>query len=86
MGLEKTHAVATGDFRHSECPPCSLVFVDPPYGLGKSYDGVVETTPYEEWVDLIHQWANRRCGWLVVLGPYPTMRLWLPKVGNYILD
>lgn len=75
--------IQTGDFRDFECPHAHVVFTDPPYGLGKRYKQGTESTPYKEWVWDIYEWCKDRTGWLIVLGPMPTLEDWLGNVPPY---
>ncbi len=70
--------IATADFRTLPCPEATLVLVDPPYNIGKKYDGNTEDYPYERWVQDIVAWST--APWTLILGPHPTMYDWLSKV------
>lgn len=71
--------VKCADFRTVRCPhDAAVVFADAPYNLGKRYDGKRETVPFERWVKELVSWS--RAPWTIILGPWPTMRKWLPIV------
>lgn len=64
--------IVQGDFRTVPVPQADLVLADPPYGLGKAYDGADDTTPYADWVEAI----RGRCmaPWVLVFAPpIPTV-------------
>lgn len=71
--------VESGDFRDFACPEdAALVLCDPPYALGKQYNGVTETRSYSEWVADIKEWNTAPR--LMIFGPMPTLYDWLPLV------
>lgn len=67
--------VLVGDYRATECPSAALVLTDPPYNLGKVYDGSEDTTPFHNHVESVVEWS--KAGWTLILGPFPSMREWL---------
>lgn len=70
--------VVCGDFRDFDCPEeATLVLVDPPYGIGKNYDGQPDKKPFHEWVLDILAWS--RAPRTMIFGPHPTMWDWIPK-------
>lgn len=56
--LSKDFKIVTNNFLLEDIPPSDLVLCDPPYGLGKVYDGEKEDTPYASWVNLLEQRAD----------------------------
>lgn len=63
-----TFEIVTGDFREQkEFPEAALLLCDPPYDLGKEYDGEVETTPYATWVNELE--ARQRSPWRLYFAP-----------------
>lgn len=71
--------ITIGDFRETKCPDgTALVFTDPPYGIGKNYQGDDDARPYQDWVGDILGWST--AGWTLILGPPSTMREWLHLV------
>lgn len=64
--------IAVGDFRTMAVPRADLVLVDPPYGLGKVYDGEREQETFETWVEAIREHTS--APWTLIFGPpIPTI-------------
>ena len=72
--------VRVGDFQDFKCPNGAIVIADPPYGLGKVYNGQKEQTPFRFWADRLVEWSQDSAAWLLIFGPYPTMQEWLHQV------
>lgn len=75
--VSMTVEIITGDFRQVDIPKADLVFVDPPYGLGKTYDGEKESQTYSYWVNEV---INRtEAPWKIFIAP-PIDADWLSEI------
>ena len=71
--------IELGDFRDYKCPDNTIAcIVDPPFNIGKNYNGFKFNYPYEEWVKDILNWS--RAPWTLIFGPWTTIYEWLPRV------
>jgi hypothetical protein len=61
--------IKTGDFtEYKKFPEAELLLVDPPYNLGKVYDGTKETQPYHKWViDILDR--SEHIPWRIFFAP-----------------
>lgn len=61
------NTIIEGDFHHQDIPESHLVLCDPPYGIGKTYAGVKEVTPYTDWVNELE--AKVSAPWRLYFAP-----------------
>lgn len=74
-------SLVRGDFRTAmTCPStAALVFVDPPFSLGKMYGGQREAVSgFQDWVRDILAWST--APWTLIVAPPSTMAQWLPRI------
>jgi adenine-specific DNA-methyltransferase len=59
---DDSHTVIHGDalenLKHLESESIDLIFADPPYNIGKNFDGLVENWSEEEFLNWIYQWIE----------------------------
>ncbi|MEH2113203.1 adenine-specific DNA-methyltransferase [Nostoc sp.] len=52
------HGDALENLKHLESESINLIFADPPYNIGKNFDGLVENWSEEEFLSWTYQWID----------------------------
>ena len=75
-------AVICNDFRKYSCPlDAHVVICDPPYGLGKKYEGFTDDRTFDLWCKDIVNWSL--APWTVIFAPFISMQNWLHLVPKF---